>query len=744
MKLGRLEAHFEMESINNHKCMMPNTIKATKRNINIIKSSILSFYSEETVTLNKHIECCIAESRDLMERKIEMEFRPVNAVFDKQALVNISNVSIPEDIQLILSFGPKFVFPQKIDMNNIINIVTNTADCFDRNLPIETSNEAYKQASIQLKAYMKKYYNDKDRWLLFVQNRLRRFLKSHQELLILRSDKGKHTVVALKEDYFSKLRQLILSTDDYCLVEKIDLVGLENANNQFIDRLFTVGALKDKSRYIDRCTLMAQMYGLIKIHKKGFPVRPITSACGAPGFKLAGFFAEILSKIFCETGYHVKNSLMTSELLQDVTIDNNDIIVSFDVVSMFTNITTDLMLQLIEERRSEIENIYGIPWSLFGEVFHFLLRDCANFSFENKIYRQCDSLAMGSPLSPILARILMTKVIDFVLTRYQFVPKFIALYVDDSVWIVRKAHAKFILRILNRFHDRIKFTMEMENNDEISFLDIKLIRQGNQIVTRWYKKPFASLRILNFFSNHSMTCIIATAVSFIKMVFRLSNDVFFRENRETLEMMLKLNSFPEHLIIKLMYENYTLMRPLEFNKTKRPVSYAPIPYFPGFSGILKKRMQSLHPQFSLTSVPDRSTTGHFSYLKDKINIGDKTNIISLLECQCKKYVDIRRTDFGQRASEIISFCENTFDTSQGSCIRLRHKMNKWKYIRCKNYPVLIRKYNALIHYNKNRLQYHTVSSTNIKFKSVLNEFFLINTKIDYLCAFCYFKCPSTC
>lgn len=144
-----------------------------------------------------------------------------------------------------------------------------------------------------------------------------------------------------------------------------------------------------------------------------------------PLFTIGTLFG--LSKIFYETGYHVKNSLMTSKLLQNVEVDDNDVLVSFDVISMFTNITTDLMLQLIEERKYEIERTYGIPWSLFGEVFHSLLRDCANFSFENKTYRQCDSLAMGSPLSPILARMLMTKVIDFVLIRYQYVPKFIAL-----------------------------------------------------------------------------------------------------------------------------------------------------------------------------------------------------------------------------------------------------------------------------------------------------------------------------
>lgn len=722
MRYGKLQAHWEMEQINNHKTNRPHEMKHTEKIIRKLRSSLLYFHPNETTSVDECIAQCVSESKEKAEAKIEKEFRPTHAVFDSQALINLSSTRIPDDIQLILSFGPKFVFPQIININNIINIITNTSDCFERNLPIETNNEAYKQTGLQLKAYIQRYYSDKERWLLFIQKRLTRFLKEHQDIFILRSDKGKHTVIISKEEYFSKLRALICSSDDYIPIEKLELNTLEDMNNKFVEELFSLKVIDNKNQLWDSCCLVSQMYGLIKIHKSNFPVRPITSACGAPGFKLSSFFAKILSVVFPEPGFHVKNSLMVAQKLQTIKIDDDDTIVSFDVISMFTNITTELMLHIIEKRKNDIHQMFGIPWSLFQKIFLFLLTDCANFSFDNKLYKQRDSLAMGSPLSPILAKILMSEVIDFVLLRYQHLPKFIALYVDDSIWIVKKPHAKFILKILNRFHDRIKFTMEIEKDYEISFLDIKLIRSNNNVITCWYKKPFASLRILNFFSNHSMTCIIETAISFIKMVFRLSHDSFFSKNKEILLRMLHLNSFPEHLIIKLIYENYSLMRPLEFGKNKEIVSYAPIPFFNGFSTHLKERMKSLHPGHSLTSIPDRSTTKHFSYLKDKVNTLDKSNIILLLECECGKYLDIRHTEFRQKASKIISFCNENFDTSQGACITLNHKMNKWNFVRCKNYPIMITKYNALVHFHKNRLQYYTMSNTHYSFKRILDDF----------------------
>lgn len=518
----------------------------------------------------------------------------------------------------------------------------------------------------------------------------------------------------------SKMQQLISATADYEPMVGTNIGELESKNNIFVDKLFKLNAVNDKREYWDLATSTSQMYGLIKIHKENHPVRPITSACGAPGFKLSKFITQILTLTFPEEGYHVKNSLMVKNNLLSVTPEEDEMLVSFDVTSMFTNISIDLMLSLISERSMFIEKRFKIPWPLFQELFRFLLEECAVFTFNDIIYKQKESLAMGSPISPILAKILMTRILEYVITKSGIKPKFVALYVDDSIWLLKKHHIELVLDNLNSFNDRINFTMELESDSGINFLDIRIIRCGNRLITRWYKKPFASLRILNFFSNHNRTCIVQTAIAFVRMVLRLSDGDFFQENRETLIRMLRFNCFPEDLIIRIMHDHYTLMRPLH-NSEKEDVKFAPIPFHSGFSEALKERMISLHPGYKLVSVPDRSTTTHFSYIKDKVKLEEKTNMISLLTCQCKKYIDIRHTKFGERANTIVSFCKQNFDTSDGKCVGKTHKMNVWKFVRCKNYPTLLARFNALIHANRHKLQYYTASQTDPRLKKIIDK-----------------------
>lgn len=718
---GRIRASEIMKRIDGKSKKSGDEANKFKRNIFKTCKILQNCYPEEINILERVVEDSIGEACERGEVLIEKDFRPLNAFFDREALVNLTSERIPEDIGMFLAFGPRFTVPQTVCVNNFINIMTETSVCYERNLPVVTRNEAFKQTKIQLHSYAKSLMIDQDKWLLFVQHRTREFFKKNDDMLVIRSDKGKHTVVLPKQMYIDKMIQHISSTSDYTAIDDVNIAALENTNNTFVDELVLLGAITDGSKYRDYCTTTSNMYGLIKIHKSNYPIRPITSACGAPGFKLSKFLTWILTEVFNEQGHHVKNSLVLKNKLKDIHVQHDETLVSFDVVSMFTNITTEVMLQIIEERRHIITNKFKVPWPLFVEIFQFLLKDCAIFTFNGTTYKQNDSLAMGSPISPILAKILMSKILDFVLIKYGTMPKLIGLYVDDSIWLLKKSDVNTILELLNSFHHRIKFTMELEKDGAINFLDIRLIRSDNQLITCWYKKHFASLRILNFFSNHSRTCIVQTAISFVKMVLNLSDGEFFMTNKKVLTQMLHANSFPEELVIRILHNHYTLMRP-PTNSIKGGSRYAPIPFHKNFSSNLKVRMLSLHPGYRLTPIPDRSTTRHFSYIKDKIDVKNKTNMILTLECQCKKYVDIRHTEFRRRAEELIDFCSSTFDVSQGKCGRLNHKMNRWNWERCKNYPIMIAKFNILIHINKDRLQYATDSLTHIKYKQALDSF----------------------
>lgn len=106
------------------------------------------------------------------------------------------------------------------------------------------------------------------------------------------------------------------------------------------------------------------------------------------------------------------------------------------------------------------------------------------------------------------------------------------------------------------------FTKENETDCKINFLNLTLIREGNTVITRWFKKSFASGRLLNYMSSHKRTTILGTAIHFIKTVLILSDGRFYNENRGLVVETLRENNFPETLIMKLIQEYYTYMRPI--------------------------------------------------------------------------------------------------------------------------------------------------------------------------------------
>ena len=105
--------------------------------------------------------------------------------------------------------------------------------------------------------------------------------------------------------------------------------------------------------------------------------------------------------------------------------------VSYDIVSLFTNIPLDETIDYI------IESIYTdkkLPQICSKLVFCRLLKkitkDCT-FQLCFKFTKQVDGWAMGGPLSVTLCDIYMAKMKDDIVEKYQ--PTFYKRYVDDII-----------------------------------------------------------------------------------------------------------------------------------------------------------------------------------------------------------------------------------------------------------------------------------------------------------------------
>lgn len=150
---------------------------------------------------------------------------------------------------------------------------------------------------------------------------------------------------------------------------------------------------------------------------------------------------------------------------------------------------------------------------------------------------------MGSPLSPILADIVMQDLEERALSCISFRLPFYFRYVDDIALAAPSAHIPVILNTFNSLHKRLNFTIEIASNNILNFLDTSIIVNNNLIEFNWYRKPTFSGRFLNFFSQHPLSHKRGAVIGLIDRVFKLSHPVYHKNNLELIINILLNNGY---------------------------------------------------------------------------------------------------------------------------------------------------------------------------------------------------------
>ena len=80
-----------------------------------------------------------------------------------------------------------------------------------------------------------------------------------------------------------------------------------------------------------------------------------------------------------------------------------------------------------------------------------------------------------------------------------FKPTYYRRYVDDCFLLFRSpSHIPLFLDFLNHQHPNIKFTSEIESNNTLPFLDVKITRSNQSFSTSVYHKPTFTGLFTNF------------------------------------------------------------------------------------------------------------------------------------------------------------------------------------------------------------------------------------------------------
>ena len=128
------------------------------------------------------------------------------------------------------------------------------------------------------------------------------------------------------------------------------------------------------------------------------------------------------------------------------------------------------------------------------------------FKFNDKIYKQGAGLGMGNPTSAILTEVFMQNLEQKYMEHLKNELGIILYirYADDILCIMTKNNEKEILTFLNKQHKNIQFTMELEHENTINYLDLTISKNHdtNQLTFEIYRKPTATDTIIHATSNH--------------------------------------------------------------------------------------------------------------------------------------------------------------------------------------------------------------------------------------------------
>ena len=379
-------------------------------------------------------------------------------------------------------------------------------------------------------------------------------LKNDKSIVILKFDKGNGVVILDKSDYIKKMLVILNDKDKFVQVDSYDVIkhesSVQNKLKYLVDQNKFNKDVYNKIR--PRGSVVPKMYGLPKVHKVGTPCRPIVSQINSPTYNLAKWLSDVCSPFRRHTSI-IKDTFSFINTLKDISFFNdNEVMASFDVSSLFTNIPLNETIDLLLNKVFQDKNIFhGLNRKEFRRLLNICCHDCV-FSFNNFFYKQVDGIAMGSPLAPLLADIFMNHLCETSVANstYEFLPRIFYRYVDDTFVIFRKFEHIFLFNnYINNLHHNIKFTYELESDGKLPFLDILIERDGFRFITSVFRKSSNTDLYTNFLALSEKKYKINLLSCLVFRAFKICNSIDkFKIELLNISNILKINSFPSDLV----------------------------------------------------------------------------------------------------------------------------------------------------------------------------------------------------
>ena len=331
----------------------------------------------------------------------------------------------------------------------------------------------------------------------------------------------------------------------------------------------------------------------------------------------------------------VKNSGEFASIISRETIYKDEVMVSFDVESFFTNVSiqgeVEAALQRLNNDPSLPDRTALTPTKI-ADLLNFVFRS-TYFKYNGFLYEQQEGAPMGSPVSVVIANLYMEAFEKRAIATASVKPRIWRRYVDDTFTIIKHNEVDYFLDHLNQQHTSIRFTMETENDNKIAFLDPLVTREPDgRLHTTVYRKPTHTDQYLAYDSHHPQ--------SVKRGIVKCLNDRAKRiitkpsgtaQEKKHLSTVLIGNGYSRSFLQKVTKTKHAA--PTKVNTTDFK-SNAVLPYIKGVSETLCRSLQ----QQGIRTVFKSDTTLRSRLVrpKDPADPSKQDGVVYKIPCECGK------------------------------------------------------------------------------------------------------------
>ena len=277
---------------------------------------------------------------------------------------------------------------------------------------------------------------------------------------------------------------------------------------------------------------------------------------------------------------------------------------------------------------------------------------------------------MGSPVSPIVANLFMENFETNALLSFGHEVKFWARYVDDTFCIIKKEYLEDFTHHLNSCHDKIKFTVEEENNQCLPMLDVNVKKnEAGKLSFGVYRKKTHTDQYLQFTSHQPLEHKIGVVRTLQhRAKHHVSNIEDLEIETNHLKKVLAISEYPSWIWDQPASKKKNQQ---EKEKARKIIGHVTLPYVQGTSEALARRMRAngimvhLKPHTKLRDLLVKP--------KDKTTDMEKSDVIYKIDCgECNaNYVGETGRLLKLRVKEHQRSNSPVFEHSQNTGHRMR-------------------------------------------------------------------------